>query len=1409
MNAFSSRAGGRWLVMLLVLVAAGFVGLALEGSRSAAEDSAAQGVPGGQATRSDALDGAVPVASMATETSKTYRRPDGTFITRVFAQETDSAANIDATSDGFRATAGDVEASFPETLADPLRIVHGGDWVSLQLRHGAGQARASGSTISYDEALPGAGVEYMVSSGAVGEEIHLTGDQAPSSFVFDVRASDGIHAAKQANGTISMTSADGHRVFGLSPSYAYADRSPRDTESVDTDLAAVDGGWRITLSVDAAWLHDALAGGEVTIDPTVYLNGATQDCGLSSATPSVSYCANGQLWVGYNGISDNHTLVKWDLSAIPKDAVALWGDASLYQAGSAPANAKSLSLHRLTRDWTSGASWSTYDGTHQWTTAGGDFDATPAASALVPAGHTGWTDWMVTPLVQHWIDGSQPNYGIAVQDKPSPQVTGQENFYSTEGTTPDQAPELDIAWSPRTGSVDASTLEGQSLDPKTTAQINVANGNLLLTTNDINAPGTGLDLRFDHYYNSLLDGDDSAALGVRTTASLGRDLRLRLYYGDVVSFERGDGVRAPFIDPVTSGSTTTWTAPYELSNATLSRNNTTNKYTLRLPAGLPSQPGKDLTLSFDSTGKLTTLADQAGHTISQSYYSGGDVDWPTLHGITDTNNAAWTVSQGSLDEERIADILSPDNHHTTFGYLTTGRYLSQVTEADNTTNTYGYDSSKRITSITTPDGNVTKITYNGSSTKVASIIRTNNPAHTTGPTTTITYNSPTTPCQSSNFDYTKNVVSRPDSSSTTYCANNHAQITYDTDNPIQASPSGEWYDLRDSYTQGTGTHTITLNGADAGSGVKRQVLEEVGGAEIAAATLPCDPRNALAPTACPHASTQTATFSPSGLAEGSHIFRQVTTDYGGRTTMSAPWTVTIDRSAPTLASDVEAMLGDDGQTTVYFGQAADPPLAGGVAGSGVGLYTYRYQLNGGMWSAWSIIGASGFTIPGLADGQAVTVEATVADEVGNTSAVVAGTATVIQVSGFEDREVVSDTETADPLGPDTCYSDPEFPDGYCGDDETGEAGGSALRAALPTTGWGLSDSNRAVNIFADSRLAALGLTWYRRIVPWNIAVAGPAADAKRAAGQPLTNDEELASELWAELHRWLAGVAQQNSVSGATAHPLISFERCVGTFSHQGTSSAPCRTDTNATPHVVAEAPTVAEYKTAVQAFLQDTTLAAVHDFTAWNEPNHGKTGNEYQPTWDKPKLAGQYWRVLDTLCRAQSHQCRVGAGDFLDTQMQNAAGDPTAGGARYMNLYKQGMGYPSKAKYWAWHAYSEGEDALMKTGDDRWTPFRHFLHATNYNGSPDVWLTEQGVVLHANSKVHVAGRSTSKANSIMRAYVADSSALTKVSTRTKRFFYYQWVGEPDPNQDSGLISYVGSHNARDLYTIYKGATNP
>lgn len=61
---------------------------------------------------------------------------------------------------------------------------------------------------------------------------------------------------------------------------------------------------------------------------------------------------------------------------------------------------KTLDALRLTRtNWTEkGAIWSKYDGTNNWTSAGGDYTATDKASTTIP-GSSGYIQWDVTDQV--------------------------------------------------------------------------------------------------------------------------------------------------------------------------------------------------------------------------------------------------------------------------------------------------------------------------------------------------------------------------------------------------------------------------------------------------------------------------------------------------------------------------------------------------------------------------------------------------------------------------------------------------------------------------------------------------------------------------------------------------------------------------------------------------------------------------------------------------------------------------------------------------------------------------------------------------------------------------------------------------------------------------------------------------
>lgn len=989
-----SHGGGRWL-LLVVLVASGFVGLALDGVQSSADDTAQQAAAAAQDRTDSLLSGAVAVPSLATETSKTYRRPDGKFVTRIFSQPADADPSVQPVAGGgYEADGHAATTRFPDSLIDPITVTSGDTSVSMRLVGGGGTARPNGSAITYDHALPGVSVTYKSSDGAVGEDLHLDGADVPSRYVFEVRASAGVRATSQANGTIAFTDADGRRVISLSPSFAFADRDPTATEKVATALAPLEGGgWRVTLSVDEGWLRDALAGGSVTIDPTVELQGASKDCALTSDTPTLSFCSGTQLWVGWSGDHDHHSLVKWDVSAIPKDALILTGDAGLYQSGGTAPVAKQISIHRLTRDWTNGASWNTYDGTHAWTTPGGDYDPTPAASETVPANDNGWTDWYPTALVQHWVDGSLPNYGILVKDQSATHVTGENDFGSTEGMSSATAPELDVIWTTRGGAPDPYTFESQAIDAKTSASVNAANGNLLLQTKDLAVPGTGgLDLNFTHSYNSIADPTVIGGVGLQTTGSFGRDVSLRPLYGPDLVFSRGDGLLVAFSDPHTSGTTKTYATPADLPGASLTQNTSTHLYTLDLPAGLPTLPGLHLVLTFDSNGALTKVADTAGHHLDLDYYPSGYTDPPAVGGILDTTGARYDIDRSDDGEESIDNIADPsDAHHWTFSYDSVFGTLTKATSIDNTKYQYAYDSQHRLTKVTTPTDAVWLVTYSGTTPKVATIVQTTNTAHTTGPTTTFTYSTPTTPCQSTNFDFAKTVVQRPNGTSTTYCANDHAQITYDTDNPTAATPSGEWYDLHDQYTRGVGTHGITLTGTDAGAGIKKLSLERGSGAEVASTTLPCDPRNATNPTACPHASVATTSFDPSAIPEGTQAFRVRATDYAGRSVTSGSWNVLIDRTAPSQASGFAGYYDDTtNKADIEWDPPIDPAAADGTPGSGVVSYTYRWRQGAGAWSGWIGTGAAGAELPSTQVGQSFDLEVQAYDAVGNLGAVASG-----------------------------------------------------------------------------------------------------------------------------------------------------------------------------------------------------------------------------------------------------------------------------------------------------------------------------------------------------------------------------------------------------------------------------------
>jgi hypothetical protein len=158
-----------------------------------------------------------------------------------------------------------------------------------------------------------------------------------------------------------------------------------------------------------------------------------------------------------------HTLVQFELGAIPHGARILSASLALYHTVTAGSpTSMGADLFRVTRDWiegtqsgsgsADGATWDTWDGTSNWTQAGGDFDVQPVTSGPISAAVNDWESWEVGALVQGWVDGSVPNYGLLLKGTGDTEVS----FASKEDADPALWPKLSITYTCACGEICAA-----------------------------------------------------------------------------------------------------------------------------------------------------------------------------------------------------------------------------------------------------------------------------------------------------------------------------------------------------------------------------------------------------------------------------------------------------------------------------------------------------------------------------------------------------------------------------------------------------------------------------------------------------------------------------------------------------------------------------------------------------------------------------------------------------------------------------------------------------------------------------------------------------------------------------------------------------------------------------------------
>lgn len=463
---------------------------------------------------------------------------------------------------------------------------------------------------------------------------------------------------------------------------------------------------------------------------------------------------------------------------------------------------------------------------------------------------------------------------------------------------------------PGLGSLPYFSFDKTELSLDEVAQVNLGNGNLLLTGNGGVLNGAGLALRSDRFYNGL-----SSSLG-----SFGGGWSSSLSQGDVGI--KADSTSATFTGPngftakfTLSGGA--YTAPKGF-NATLKTDSSSadKRYTLQY-----NSSGEKLT--FSDQGWITTDTDRNGVGSTYSYDANNRVKT-----VSTASGRQFTVNWSGNTPSRITSVADSAGRNVQYDTDPSGR-LVKVTKPDGNFEQYNYDSTGRVATAQFPSGNsngdiVFTFAYD-SSNRVTSI-------------TSAQISAPSTTLSSSTYTYASGTTTVRDGNGNT------ATYTIDSSGRVTAAKDALGRSKSQSWTANSDVQTTT----DAfGSGQTAGNITTYSYDQLNNATGVSYPTGAAASatyaqgTSCPTAGSGNSNL-PKCSSDDAGNKKQFTYDTAGNLTGTTSTTST-DKS------------GSGAVSQLYTYEKSDRSVCGGFAGQkcsatdGRGKRTtYRYDTSGNL-----------------------------------------------------------------------------------------------------------------------------------------------------------------------------------------------------------------------------------------------------------------------------------------------------------------------------------------------------------------------------------------------------------------------------------------------------------------------------
>ena len=147
------------------------------------------------------------------------------------------------------------------------------------------------------------------------------------------------------------------------------------------------------------------------------------------------------LIVGHGSTRDYYLMYRFDLGGLPPSVAK----ASLYLVAYASGGSDPfvLDAHRVTENWEESATWNTSAPNQAWPPGGAVAPAIYATTVVTP-GDLGGYEWDVTALVNEWLAGTSPNFGLQLRCTTFPPSPSTMVFGAREVSSEMRRPELRI-----------------------------------------------------------------------------------------------------------------------------------------------------------------------------------------------------------------------------------------------------------------------------------------------------------------------------------------------------------------------------------------------------------------------------------------------------------------------------------------------------------------------------------------------------------------------------------------------------------------------------------------------------------------------------------------------------------------------------------------------------------------------------------------------------------------------------------------------------------------------------------------------------------------------------------------------------------------------------------------------------